>query len=337
MDKLTRKRWNAYTDGLLAANEAEDVAKTFNVTPSAQQKLENKVQESNDFLSRINVVPVRDMLGEKLGLGVSGPIASRTNTQTKDRQTTDISTLDGRKYLCVKTDYDTHLPYAKLDMWAKFPDFAKRISAMRFQRCGLDRQMVGFNGLAAAAETDKATNPMLQDVNIGWLESLRQEAAERVLKEVVAASGKIKVGGVGADYHSLDGLVYDAFKTLLDPWHTEAGDLIAICGRNMLHDKLFPLVDKQDAPTEQLAASIITSQARLGKLQAVTVPYMPDGAILVTSYSNLSIYYQESARRMHVIENPKRDRIETYESSNDAFVIEDLGKACLIENIELQP
>ncbi|MNU08480.1 Phage major capsid protein, P2 family [compost metagenome] len=57
----------------------------------------------------------------------------------------------------------------------------------------------------------------------------------------------------------------------------------------------------------------------------------------MTSYSNLSIYYQESARRMHVIENPKRDRIETYESSNDAFVIEDLGKACPIENIELQP
>lgn len=335
MDKLTRKRWNDYTTGLVKVNDADNVEKTFSVTPSVQQKLENKIQESNDFMSRINVVPVRDLVGEKLGLGVSGPIASRTNTALKDRQTADISTLDGREYRCVKTDYDTHIPYAKLDMWAKFPDFAQRITAMRLQRCGLDRQMIGFNGKTAAAETDKAANPMLQDVNIGWLEHMRLEAAERVLKEVVAGSLKIKVGGVGADYHSLDGLVYDAFKTLIDPWHTEAGDLVAICGRNMLHDKLFPLVDKQDAPTEQLAASIITSQARLGKLQAVTVPFMPDNTVLVTSYSNLSIYYQESARRMHVIENPKRDRIETYESSNDAFVVEDLGKACLIENIEL--
>ena len=44
----------------------------------------------------------------------------------------------------------------------------------------------------------------------------------------------------------------------------------------------------------------------------------------------------DGKRRRAVIDNPKRDRIETFESSNDAFVIEDLGKACLIENIELQ-
>ena len=63
---------------------------------------------------------------------------------------------------------------------------------------------------------------------------------------------------------------------------------------------------------------------------------MKPNAILVTSLKNLSIYYQDGSRRRAVIDNPKRDRIETFESSNDAFVIEDLGKACLIENIELQ-
>ncbi|WP_172835410.1 P2 family phage major capsid protein, partial [Escherichia coli] len=60
-------------------------------------------------------------------------------------------------------------------------------------------------------------------------------------------------------------------------------------------------------------------------------------AILVTSWSNLSIYYQEGGRRRSILDNPKRDRVETYESSNDAFVIEDLGKAVLIENIEQEP
>ena len=220
-------------------------------------------------------------------------------------------------------------------MWAKFPDFAQRVSAMRFERCGLDRQTIGFNGKVAAPDTDRTANPMLQDVNIGWLEHIRKNAKERVLAEGVKDSGVIKVGGAGADFAKLDGLVFDAYKNLLDPWHAEAGDLIAICGRNMLHDKLFPLMDKQNAPTEVLAADIIVSQARLGGLQAVAVPYMPDNTILVTSYSNLSIYYQESARRMHVDENPKRDRVETYESSNDAFVVEDFGKAVLIENIQI--
>ena len=130
--------------------------------------------------------------------------------------------------------------------------------------------------------------------------------------------------------------MYDATHSLLDSWHAEAGDLVAIVGRGLMHDKLFPLVDSQTAPTEMLAADIVRSQRRLGSLAAVTVPYMKAGAILVTSLKNLSIYYQDGSRRRAVIDNPKRDRIETFESSNDAFVVEDLGKACLIENIELQ-
>ena len=33
----------------------------------------------------------------------------------------------------------------------------------------------------------------------------------------------------------------------------------------------------------------------------------------------------------------KRDRIENYESSNDAYVVEDFGLGALLENIELVP
>ncbi|MBP9527835.1 MAG: P2 family phage major capsid protein, partial [Laribacter sp.] len=51
---------------------------------------------------------------------------------------------------------------------------------------------------------------------------------------------------------------------------------------------------------------------------------------------NLSIYWQEGTQRRSVIDNPTRDRIETYQSSNDAFVLEDYGCAALIENIELE-
>ncbi|MCW0033895.1 phage major capsid protein, P2 family, partial [Burkholderia pseudomallei] len=51
--------------------------------------------------------------------------------------------------------------------------------------------------------------------------------------------------------------------------------------------------------------------------------------------SNLSIYYQEGARRRTLKEVPERDRIENYESSNDAYVVEDFGCGCVAENIEL--
>ena len=338
MQNSTRKQFAQFLADQARLNGVASASEKFAIDPTIQQRLENKVQESSAFLKSINIVPVTEMEGEKLALGVTGPIAGRTDTTASDRATRDVKAIESQKYRCERINYDTHTRYQTLDMWAKFKDFQPRLSRAIYERCALDRIMIGWNGTSVAGTTNLAANPLLQDVAKGWLQQLRETAPERVMHEAVAGSNKIKVGtGAGHDYKSLDGLVYDAYKTLLDPWHAEAADLVAIVGRDLMHDKLFPLVDGQSAPTEMLAASIVVSQARLGRLQAVSVPYMRPNAVMVTSLKNLSIYYQDGARRRAVIDNPKRDRVETYESSNDAFVIEDLGKACLIENIELMP
>ena len=187
------------------------------------------------------------------------------------------------------------------------------------------------------ATTDLAANPLLQDVNKGWLQHLREQAPERVLGLVAAGvPGKVIIGDVdGADYANLDAAVTDAVN-LLDPCYQEDTNLVAIVGRKLLNDKYFPLVNTKQAPTETLAADIIISQKRIGGLPAARVPYFPDNAILITRFDNLSIYFQDGARRRRVVDEPKRDRIENYESSNDAYVIEDLGLAALVENIELK-
>jgi P2 family phage major capsid protein len=122
---------------------------------------------------------------------------------------------------------------------------------------------------------------------------------------------------------------------LLDPWYQQDSGLVAIVGRALLHDKYFPLVNTKQAPTETLAADIVISQKRIGGLQAATVPYFPEHAILITRFDNLSIYWQEGGRRRRVVDEAKRDRIENYESSNDAYVVEDFGLGAFIENIEL--
>ena len=332
MHPQTRKALNGLFHQLATLNGVDNVHESFNVTPSVQQKLENKIQESSAFLSKINIVGVREMWGDKLGLGVTGPIASRTDTTTKERQTRDVHTLDERRYTCVQTNYDTHLRYATIDAWAKFPDFQARVRDAIVQRQALDRMIIGFNGTHAAAETNLATNPLLQDVNIGWLKHIETDAAARVLTEGGTA-GKVKVGASG-DYKNLDALVFDNIQ-LLDPWFRDDPGLVAMMGRDLVHDKYFPMVNTQQAPTETLAADIVISQKRVGGLQAVGVPYFPAGRILITSFKNLSIYYQDSARRRHLIDNPKRDRIENYESSNDAFVVEEYGACALIKNIEL--
>ena len=332
MHPQTRKALNGLFHQLATLNGVDNVHESFNVTPSVQQKLENKIQESSAFLSKINIVGVREMWGDKLGLGVTGPIASRTDTTTKERQTRDVHALDTRRYTCVQTNYDTHLRYNTIDAWAKFPDFQARVRDAIVQRQALDRMMIGFNGTSAAADTNLATNPMLQDVNIGWLKHIETDAAARVLTGG-ATAGKVKVGATG-DYKNLDAVVFDNIQ-LLDPWYRDDPGLVAMTGRDLVHDKYFPMVNTQQAPTETLAADIVISQKRMGGLQAAGVPFFPANTILITSFSNLSIYYQDSARRRHLIDNPKRDRIENYESSNDAFVVEEYGACALVKNIAL--
>lgn len=332
----TRQLFNQYLERQAQLNSVPDAAAKFTVNPSVQQTLENRIQESSEFLRSINIMGVDELKGDKLGLGISGPIASRTDTAAGDRQTRDLHTLDERGYECKQTNYDTHLRYNTIDAWAKFKDFQTRITNAIIQRAALDRMLIGFTGTSAAAATNIATNPLLQDVNIGWLEHIRVDAPTRVLDDGASVGTDIKVGATG-DYKNLDALVYDAYQTLLDPWYRNDPGLVAVVGRNLMHDKLFPLVSDPDAPTEQLAADIVRSQRRLGGLPGVTVPYFPDNTVLITRLDNLSIYFQNGARRRAVIDNPKRDRIEHYESSNDAYVVEDYGMCTLIENINLLP
>ena len=110
---------------------------------------------------------------------------------------------------------------------------------------------------------------------------------------------------------------------------------MVLVGHDLKADKYFPLLNATQAPSEQLAADLVISQKRMGGRQAMAVPFMPAGVLMVTTFDNLSIYFQEGARRRAIQDNPKRDRIENYESSNDAYVIECYEAGCLIENIEL--
>ncbi|PUA16811.1 phage major capsid protein, P2 family [Glaciimonas sp. PCH181] len=331
----TRIAFDSYAARVAQLNATSSVLHTFSVAPTVQQKLEDKIQESSEFLTKINIIGVTEQEGEKLGLGVSGPIASRTDTSKGDRQTRDVAGLESRHYRCEKTNFDTHIGYAKLDAWAKFADFQSRIARQILIRQGLDRMVIGFNGTKIASNTDIAAYPLLQDVNKGWLQHYRDEAPQRVMAQGEAKPGKLLIG-TGGDYLNLDAAVADAIN-LLDPWYQEDTGLIAFVGRKLLNDKYFPIINTKQAPTEALATDIIVSQKRIGGLPAVRVPFFPDNAILITRFDNLSIYFQDGARRRRVVDEAKRDRIENYESSNDAYVVEDFGLGAMLENIELVP
>lgn len=334
MRNETRLAFTALAAQIALLNGVASATEKFNVTPSVQQTLETAMQESTDFLGRINLIGVIEKDGEALLLGVNGPVAGRTNTAAGNRRTpTDRSALAKDDYACKQTNFDTSFPYSLLDAWAKFPDFQVRLTNAIIQRQALDRIMIGFNGVSAAAATDRDANPMLQDVNIGWLQKIRTKAEDRVLDEGVEGSGKVTVG-TGGDYKTLDGLVFDAVQ-MLDPWHRTRPDLVVLVSRDLMHEKLLKAVEKGAASNqEENAAQEVVSRARLGGLPVVDAPFFPEGTVLVTFLKNLSIYWQEGARRRHLKDEPEYDRIADYQSSNDAYVVEDFGAVALVENIE---
>lgn len=333
MRKETRIAYNGYLGHVAKLNGVDSASDKFNVEPTIQQKLETAIQESNGLLNQINVIGVMEQSGEALLLGVNGPIASRTNTASGNRRNpADRHSLGKDKYTCKQTNFDSGFPYPLLDAWAKFPDFQVRLTGSIAQRQGLDRIMIGWHGTSAADETNPATNPLRQDVNIGWLQKIRTGAPDRVL-DSGKTPDKVVVGADG-DYKTLDGLVFDAVQ-MLDPWHRQHPDLVVIVSRNLMHEKLLTAVEKGAASNqEENAAQEIVNRARLGGLPIADAPYFPDGTVLVTTLKNLSIYWQEAARRRHLKDEPEFDRIADYQSSNDAYVIEDFGLAALVENIE---
>ncbi|SEJ65558.1 phage major capsid protein, P2 family, partial [Azotobacter beijerinckii] len=146
-------------------------------------------------------------------------------------------------------------------------------------------------------------------------------------------SGEVTIGATG-NYKNLDGLVYDAVQ-MLDPWHRARPDLVVLVSRDLLHGKLLAAVEKGAASNqEENAADEIVAKSRLGGLPIVDAPFFTAGTVLVTTLDNLSIYYQEGARRRHIRDEPDYDRLADYQSSNDAYVIEDFGLCALVENIE---
>lgn len=329
MHNETRQKYNGFLERVAELNGVNDATERFSVTPNAEQKLMEKIKDSHPFLQAINNEMVDNLEGEKIYVGTNKTIAGRTDTSgANEREPNDVHSLSNDKYRCEKTDLDTFVRYATLDAWRHDPAFQKHLRNATSKQIGRDELMIAFNGTSVAANTDRATNPLLQDVNIGFLERLRRGKSSAVLSAV-------KVGDfAGADYRNPDAAVFDAVNELIEPWN-RGDDLVVICGRKVVADKYFSLLNGNELPTERKALEGLLLQKALGTLPTITVPFFPDNAFMITPLKNLSKYTQRGSTRLNYLDNPKKDRIEEYRSVNECFVIEDYDACCLVEGILL--
>ena len=245
--------------------------------------------------------------------------------------------MDAYSYLCRKTNYDYAVSYAQMDAWAHQPNFQPLISSAMARQMSLDRIMIGFNGTSYADPSDRAANPLLQDCGIGWLQKIRNEAAHRRITGVTITSRNQNNAIVAeGTYGNVAAAVYDAKNSLMDEWHKRNPDNVVILSGDLLTTSNFPTINamSQTNPnTEMLAGQLIVAQERVGNMPTFIAPYMPGNAILITPFKNLSIYYQRGGLRRTIKEEPEYNRVATYQSSNDDFIVEDYGAVAFIDGI----
>ncbi len=338
MERNTEVKLSAYIKKVGEQNDVADATQMFNVTPNGAQKIIAAIRESNWFLGRINIVPVKSQSGESIGLGVTGMIASRTDTSGDgERKPKDHSSLGAMPYNCVQTNFDTAVRYAKLDAWAHHKNFSALLSKSNREQIDANKVTIGWFGESAATDTDPQANPNGEDVNKGWYQAMRDKNAERLITEGGTA-GEIRIGE-GGDFTNLDLAVLNT-KNLLHPAVENDSNLIAIIGSDLLaYDKAKFYEAHGNTPSEKSKVEDMQVIGTYGGLPAVKVPGFPSTGIMVTSYDNLSIYIQtDSIRRSVGKKNDAKDQIENFESMNMAYVIEELGKAAAIEfkNVKLK-
>ena len=179
--------------------------------------------------------------------------------------------------------------------------------------------MIGCNGERWADDSDPVQNPLGQDVAKGWTAQLKEKG-----QMINAATEQ------GASINQLIAKALDKLPAKL----RHSGELIAICGGNLLGGDFVNVAysDLQSAKTN----NVIIPQKLIGGLKAINVSYFPKNAILVTTLSNLAIYFKKDSSRLFFQDKPRENVLEVYFSTNLDFLLGNHLHAVFIDGISTE-
>ena len=309
------------------------VGQHYTATPTVAQTIYNKVvEDGNPFLQQINVLPVSEIKGQKVGLSLSNRVASRTDTSgAGERTPKHLAATDAKGYELFPTEFDVALKYALIDSWSKFPDFAARYMTLVRQAIGNDMLQTGWTGTSAAAATNIGTYPLLQDLNIGWLQLIRSfnSGSQRVIG---TGPSPISLGPTSGVFKTLDGLAHDA-KQRLPIYFREHPDLVLLVASDIIaHQQETYYETNGNKPVEKAAINGMITRAYAG-LPSIVPAFLPAGTLMITTLKNLSIYYQDSSVRRLQKDKPEKNEVQDFNSVNLGYVVEDEMLTSLVENI----
>jgi P2 family phage major capsid protein len=337
MKPNTKAKYLSFCVAMAATYGVTSVAENFDVNPTIGQVLQDAIAEEDTFLKMINTVPVDEIKGQKVLGGVSGIVGKRTDTEANDRVPQSVLVLGSKDYELHSTEFDTYITWAKLDSWAKFPDFNERYGKYVRRAIAIARVKVGWYGTHAAAVTDPDTYTKGEDVNIGWFQILRDYKSGSQWFEEGETAGEIRIGA-GGDFVNLDAAAH-ACKQMIHENYRDGTDLVLLVGSELLALDKAALYEAQgDTPSEKERIANEKVTRTYAGLKAITPSGFPGRGLMVTSLDNLSFYYQSGSQRRQVKDKAERNRIEDFNSANEGYVIEDEEKAAGFEfaNVKLK-
>ncbi|QSB01981.1 P2 family phage major capsid protein [Methylomonas sp. EFPC1] len=301
----------------------------YAATVPLQQSLQPKaIQLANPFFSSLPMIPVSDTTGQKVILGLTGRVASRTNTSSGERVPKRLNQQDNQDWAVKQTNFDVALSYADIDAWAKFQNFEALYMQIVREAIVNDMLVTGWYGTSAAAGTNIGTNPNLQDLNIGWLEKIRtfNSTSQHV------GSG-VSIGATGT-YKNLSEAIHD-IKQVVSAAFRNRGDLVALVGDNLLVNAMDKFYETHgNTPSEKvLINGVVTND--FGGLPTFSPPFFPNSTIVITPLSNLAVYYQDSSIRRTQQDWPAKDEVREFNSMNLAYVVQEEFATAMVEGITL--
>ncbi len=328
---------NAYTEKQAELNNISvETAKSgikFAVTPQVQYTWVERLPTPTGFLSKIDIDTCEDQIIESLGFSEPGLVSSTTDTAGGTARTpSNLGGPDAVQYTCVKINHDTYVSFDELNKLARKEDkFQLRLRDLRLESKRLDIMRIGFNGTTHAKTSNKAANPLGQDVAIGWLQRVRTNSPEHNITEIVKDSGVVKIGK-GQAHTSLDQLVVDALSIIPAQYHN---GLEVFVSKDLMVDRQMKMVEKS---TVTELGKEITQEAyyNINGLTATTPPFFPDGTLMITHPKNLALRIQEGSQRASNKVQDEYDRYVMFQQANEAFCIHNYEAIVLVENIELE-
>lgn len=288
----------------------------FSLSEDNQRSTEKRIAQAVPFLNAVNNFGVANADGAKLRPGLFGAAAKRTDVTAHDLETDKRFPLTDEQYHCKSTEYDVSVPWVLLDSWGRdrsYDEFEKWLDSLIIYRQAKDRILTGWHGTSAAAETDPVANPTRADLNVSWLQQIRDNAPGQVI-------AKPQTFGSGGDFTTLNALVKNAINSKLPAAFQGDHDLRVFIGPDLLPDGATDSDGRATLP-------------RIAGRRVACPPFFPAGKVLLTAHANLSLYWKIGLRNQFVEGAPQSNRYDWFTSSDDAYVVEDHGFAALIDDV----